>query len=91
MTEEFLDQFQDRYFLSGVIERFEDKRAVIVTADNQIFFWPIKDLPSAVQVGTKVRIVLTTSQTDQAERELVAKTILNKILKNSADENRDDK
>ena len=83
MAEEFLDQFKDRYFLKGTVDHFEDKKAVIITADNQKIFWLIKDLPPEIEVGTKVRIVLTTSQTDQAERELVAKTILNKILKNS--------
>ena len=83
MTKKELDQFKDRYFLEGVVDKFEKKMAVIVIADGQKLLWPIKDLPEECEVGTAVRIILATSKTDQEEREKIALTILNQILKNN--------
>lgn len=72
---------KDRYFLEGTIEGFEDKMAAIITKDGQKLLWPIKNLPEELGVGSQVRLVLSTSKTDQEEREYIAKTILNEILK----------
>jgi len=76
------DQFKGRYFLEGTLERFEDKMAVVITNDGQKLLWPISNLPAVCDKGSKVRIILSTAQTDQEEREGIAKTILNEILKN---------
>ena len=70
-------------FLEGVIDRFEDKMAVIITKDGQKLLWPIKNLPEDCEKGTEVRLVLSTSKTDREEREKMAKTILNEILKSN--------
>ena len=86
MTEDNFDQLKDRYFLKGIIDRFKDKLAIIITEDDQKLIWPIKDLPEDCEQGTAVRIILTTSRTDQEERDKVAKTVLNKILKNTEDD-----
>jgi len=86
MAKDNLDQLKDRYFLKGVIERFKDKMAVIVTEDDQKLLWPIKDLPSDCEKGTAIRLILASSKTDQEERDKVAKTVLNKILKNTDEE-----
>ncbi|OGY43355.1 MAG: hypothetical protein A2731_00655 [Candidatus Buchananbacteria bacterium RIFCSPHIGHO2_01_FULL_39_8] len=72
----------ENYSLEGVIDRFEDKMAVIITKDGQKLLWPIKNLPDDVEIGRMVRIVLSTDKTQVEEREKIAKTILNKILKN---------
>ena len=81
------DEFKEKYFLEGLIDRFEDKMAVIITNDGQKLLWPIKDLPLESEKGTAVRIVLTTSKTDSEEREKLAKAILNEILKNQDQKN----
>lgn len=57
--------------------------AVIKINDGQELLWPIKDLPADCEIKTKVRLILTTSKSDQEEREKIAKTVLNKILKNT--------
>lgn len=72
-----------RYWLEGVVDRFEDKMAVIITKDGQKLLWPIKNLPEDCEKGTEVRLVLSTSKTDQEERQKMAKTILNEILKSN--------
>lgn len=80
-------KIEKSYFLEGLIDRFEDKMAVIIIKDGQRLLWPIKNLPEDCEKGTGVRIILSTSQTDQEEREKVAKTILNEILKIPIDHN----
>jgi len=72
---------KDRYFLEGTIESFEQKSAVIITKDGQRLLWPISNLPEDCEISTLVRIILTTGMEDEKERENIAKTILNKILK----------
>lgn len=86
MTKDNLDQFKDNYFLKGVVDRFEDKMAVIIVDNDQKLLWPIKNLPADCEKGTAVRIILTTTKTDQEERDKVARTVLNKILKNTKDD-----
>ena len=77
------DNNQNSYSLEGVVDRFEDKMAVVITKDGQKLLWPIKNLPDDCQKGATVRLVLSTSKTDEQDREKMAKTILNKILKNN--------
>ena len=83
--EKLKEKTKDRYFLNAKIEKFAHKMAVIVTNDGQKLLWPIKELPDDCQAGTLVRIILSTDQSDQAEREKIAKDILNQILKNKTD------
>ncbi len=77
-----LENLKESYSLEGVIENFVDKKAVIVTKDGQKLSWPIKNLPEDCEKGTRIRIILTTSKTDQEERQKLAKAILNEILEN---------
>jgi hypothetical protein len=72
--------------LKGTIERFENTVAIITLADGQKIQWPIKTLPDGCAVGSVVRLLLKTSESDQADREQLAKSILNEILR--GDENK---
>lgn len=82
MTNEIDQQIQEqKFFIRGVIDRFEGKKAVIATEDNQKIIWPIENLPENVGEGSSIRLVISTSATNGAEREKIAKTILNEILK----------
>jgi len=76
------DSNDNRFWRQGTIEAFQEKMAVILTRDGQKLLWPIKDLPEDCGVGSEVKLILTTVQSDQAERQQIAKTILNEILKN---------
>jgi transcription elongation factor len=71
----------EQKYLKAIIDRFENKIAIIKTQDGQELHWPIKNLPDDCQQGSALRIILSTSQTDQQEREKIAKTILNQLLK----------
>ena len=67
--------------LKGVIDRFEGKLAVIKTEEGQEFHWPIKSLPEEASEGAAVRLSLSTSESDEKERQETAKALLNEVLK----------
>ncbi|OGY43019.1 MAG: hypothetical protein A2729_05650 [Candidatus Buchananbacteria bacterium RIFCSPHIGHO2_01_FULL_39_14] len=72
--------------LKGKVENFTGKIATILTADGQKINWPIKNLPDDCQIGTAVRLVLKTNESDEEDRGQTAKTILNEILKTNKNE-----
>lgn len=72
----------DKYEQSAVIEKFEDKLAVLVLEDNQKINWPIKDLPEDAKQGSKVRILISSSTSKEEERKKLAKELINEILQN---------
>lgn len=67
-------------FLRGVIDGFIEKKAVIKTEDGQKILWPIINLPEHIKTGDQIRLVLTNTATEQAERQEIAKAMLNYIL-----------
>lgn len=69
------------FTLDGTLDRFEGKFAVLRTIDNQELHWPIAQLPPGLEQGNAVQLVLSTAATQAGEREALAKTILNQILK----------
>ncbi len=70
-----------KYQLDAVIERFEDTAAIVTTGDGQQLRWPIKNLPENIEKGQAVRLTLSSAASELAEREMIAKSILNQILK----------
>lgn len=72
---------KESYFVRATVDRFEGKYAVLKTDDKQEIKWLIKNLPDDVKEGSLVRLVVSTHRTEQAEREKLAKTLLNDILK----------
>lgn len=68
------------FFIKAAIDRFEGEFAILKTEDNQEILWPIKNLPENSKEGTAVRLILSTSKTDEEERAKLAKTLLNEIL-----------
>ena len=87
MTSDNLDKYQDRPAVAGTVEKFEGKNVVIATVDGQRLLWPIKNLPEGVEVGSAIRLILSTAKTDDDERQQMAKTILNEILKDTKNNN----
>ena len=71
------------HFVSGSIDRFEDDKAVLKLADGQELIWPRAHLPGSAKEGTAVKLKLLTDIGEVVEREELAKSILNEILKNS--------
>jgi len=67
--------------LNAVIDRFEGMTAVLRIEGGQEVRWPTKFLPDQVREGTVVRLTLASELTEEREREQVARTILNELLK----------
>ena len=72
---------KESYFVHATVDRFEGRYAILETDDKHEIRWPIKNLPDDVKEGSLVRLAILTSKTEQAEREKLAKTLLNDILK----------
>ena len=72
--------------IKATIDRLEDCFAVLKTDDAQEILWPIKSLPEGAKEGTVVKLVLSTSKTEEEERKKIAKTLLNEILEDSSSE-----
>jgi len=70
----------NKYEQSALVEKFEDKWAVLILADNQKINWPIKDLPEDVKQGSRVRIIISSSASQEEERKKLAKELINEIL-----------
>ncbi|MBU0648780.1 DUF3006 domain-containing protein [Patescibacteria group bacterium] len=71
----------DQCFQKGVIDRFENDKAVIVLDDGQEIIWPVSEMPDGATEGEAVRLVIFTKEDDRTEREKMAKIILNEILR----------
>lgn len=71
---------RQQYFLKGAIDRIEGEKAIILLDDGQEISWQKEKLPGDASEGSRVRILIMTSESDQKERERLAKAILNEIL-----------
>ena len=74
---------KQEYFMGGTIEKFKDTSAIVKMSDGQKISWPIKNLPDDCLVGTKVSLSLNTPGTDKANKDDVALSMLNEVLKNT--------
>ncbi|MFA5129020.1 MAG: DUF3006 domain-containing protein [Patescibacteria group bacterium] len=72
-------------FIKAAIDRFEGDSAVIKTEDGQELLWPKLDLPEDAKEGAALRLSISTNQSDEEERTKLAKTLLNEILQNKKD------
>jgi len=73
----------NKYSVKAVIDRFEGVFGVLKLDDGQEMNWPIKNLPDGIKEGQALRLSVSTSQTEQEEREKAAKALLNEILNNN--------
>lgn len=75
------EEIRNKYIISVTLDRFEASYAVIKTDDGQEILWPAQKLPADVKEGDVLKLRLGTSATETAEREKLAKQILEEILK----------
>lgn len=71
----------NNYFLTVTLDRFEGKEAILIADSGEKFNWPIKNLPTDSKEGDQLRLVLFNTASEKEEREKIAKTLLNEILK----------
>lgn len=72
---------EKQFFVEGTVKKFIEKQVEIILTDGQKIFWPIKNLPEDIEVNSQVKLFLKDNNTTDEEREKMAQTILNNILK----------
>ncbi len=66
--------------VKGVVDSFKEKHAVIILDDKSRVLWPIKNLTEEIATNTRVRITLSTNKDEVADKEEMARIMLNDIL-----------
>ena len=69
--------------LELTIDRFENEKAVLKTANNNTIFWPKENLPENIKEGSVLTVSIKTKEEKELEKKQLAKDILNEILSNS--------
>lgn len=79
-----LKEPEKEFSISGVIDRFEGEKAVIILKDHQVVHWPKQKLPDDIKEGDVVWLRIAHDKDLTKEREKLARKILEEIL-NSKD------
>jgi len=66
--------------LKGILDRFEEKSAIIKTEDQREIAWPIKKLSEEIKAGDQVIISLAADQSGTVVNQDQAQKMLNEIL-----------
>lgn len=72
------------FVLEAVIDRFEGETAILRVKDAKEILWPKSALPADTREGGVVYLQALSSKEKEAEREALAKTLLNEVLKNGS-------
>jgi len=67
-----------KYLLT--IDRFENTKAVLKTAEGETIVWPKKSLPANVKEGSVLSFHIAGSEEVEKEKKDQAKNILNELL-----------
>lgn len=70
--------------LEAILDRFEGEYAVLRVKDAKEIMWPRRALPPDAREGCVFYLQALSSQEKEAEREALAKTLLNEVLKNGS-------
>ncbi len=73
--------FNKRKSKLATVDKIETEVAVLKFDDGQVLKWSIDNLPADIEEGSQVKLVLFSNKSEQAEREELAKKVLNEILK----------
>ncbi|MDX9893711.1 MAG: hypothetical protein RB292_04885 [Patescibacteria group bacterium] len=69
-----------QYFIIGRVDRFIQKDALIILANGEEVSWPINNLPPEIEAGSEIKLILSTAETEEFQRQQLAKSILNEVL-----------
>ncbi|MEK7159386.1 MAG: DUF3006 family protein [Patescibacteria group bacterium] len=67
-------------YLSGIIDRFENDKAVIILNDGQQLIWPKSKLTDDTTAGQAVSLYLSEDESGAENKKQLAKDVLNEIL-----------
>ena len=66
--------------IKGVIDRFENKLAIIKTEKGAEILWPISELPEELIAGSAVLLTLSNEADQTQQGQALAQDMLNEIL-----------
>ena len=70
----------DSYALSAILERFEDRTAVLSCPGLGQFKWPIKNLPENLKPGDAVILKIVTQKTEEEEKYTRMRKLLEDLI-----------
>jgi hypothetical protein len=72
---------QEQFSVAATIESLEgEERATLSLPNGQLIAWPTASLPEGAEAGSTIYLTLASEKSREAERELMAKTLLNQLL-----------
>lgn len=71
---------ESAYHLNATVKEFEGTQAVLEIDGGQTVQWPIKDLPDDVAVGKKIRLMISTEESNKQAQEKLVHAVLNSLL-----------
>ena len=72
---------EKKYFLKAKLLAFKETNAIFEAENGNHFSWPIKNLPDNLKIGQQARLIISTEETEEAEREKLVKEVLNQIIR----------
>ena len=63
------------------LKSLDGDRAVLTLPDGQELKWPKAFLPENLKVGQELRLLVHDKETDEKERQEIARTLLNELIK----------
>ncbi len=67
-------------FLKATVSGFEGTSAILTVEGGMTVRWPIKQLPDDVREGSTIRLIASSTRTEQEEREKLAREVINSLL-----------
>jgi len=74
------EQIDHQYVQKATVKKITSEQAELELPDGQVIKWPVKLLPSDLKNGDTVRILVHDKQTEEEERQRLAKSLLNEVM-----------
>ncbi len=74
------EQIDHQYVQKAIVKKINSEQAELELVDGQILLWPKNLLPSDLNIGDTVRILVHDKKTEEEERKKLAKALLNEVM-----------
>lgn len=74
------DVNKSEFELAFLLERFEERYAVLRNEATGEIRWPIRQFPDTVKVGDQVKLKLATAKEDEAEKYRLQRRLLEELI-----------
>lgn len=74
------EELQHPYSQKAKVKKITENKVLLICDDQTEIGWPLNLLPPNTNVGDIVKVIIHNSETDEQERQKLAKTLINEIL-----------